>query len=245
MRQFGIIQSSIWRSKRFRELSSDLARLTYIYLHTTKHGNSIGTFEMPPELAALDMRRDADEVREGLAELARVKLIRHDPEEELVQIVNFFRFNSPSSRKQLAGPLKIVRDALPSSPVRDACACDLVVAMYQRAQTWGADVEARAAFLHEAAQLVHDLELKSLLASQEIGLSEALLIALSEALLIDLAIEGDRNTDTNSNADTDADAYSDAHTYADREGVNSAKSRPARKTPDDLQAKIKSLGHQK
>lgn len=245
MRQFGIIQSSIWRSKRFRELSSDLARLTYIYLHTTKHGNSIGTFEMPPELAALDMRRPSDEVREGLDELARVKLIRHDPEEELVQIVNFMRFNSPSSRKQLAGPLKIVRDALPASPVRDACACDLVVAMYDRAQTWGSDVEARTAFLHEAAQLVHDLHLQKLLASPEIGLNDGLLIGLSDALLIDLAIDRDRNTDTNSNADTDADAYSDAHTYADREGPNSAKTKSQRQTPADLQAKINSLGQQK
>lgn len=245
MRQFGIIASSIWRSKRFRALSSDLARLTYLYLHTTKHGNSIGTFEMPPELAALDMRRDADEVRQGLQELCDVRLIRHDPEEELVQIVKFFRFNSPSSRKQLAGPLRIVREALPSSWVRDAVACDLVVAMYERAMGWGTDVEARAAFLHEAAQLVKEFRLQELICSPEIALEKDLQIALSEALLIDLPIQGNGNRYSNTDADRYSDADADADAYADGNGADPAKSRKARKTPDDVQAKIKSLGQAK
>lgn len=189
MRQFGIISSSIWRSKRFRQLSTDLARLTYLYLHTTTHGNSVGAFVLPPEMAALELKRPAKDVRKALEELAKVNLIRHDSEEELIQIVNFFRYNSPSSRKQLAGPLRFVRDALPASPVRDAVACDLVVAMYERAQTWDKDVEARGAFLNEAAKLVKEMRLQDRLCSPEIGLSIELLKGLSDDLLIELPIQ--------------------------------------------------------
>ena len=249
MRQFGIIATSLWRSKRFRALSSDLARLTYIYLHTSPHGNSVGAYVLPPELAALDMRRDPEEVRKALKELAEVKLIRQDPEEELIQIINFFRFNSPSSRKQLAGPLKIVRDSLPGSPVRDATACDLVVAMFQRAQTWENTVDAKGAFLQEAANLVRDLRLHQTLTSPDLALSMDLQIALSEALLIDLAIV--KKQDTHTQTDTTTDTQTQTHTTTQTErgsGGEVARSAPpsppadsgrsGRKPPEDLQRTI-------
>lgn len=202
MRQFGIISSSVWRSKRFRQLNSDLARLTYIYLHTTSHGNSAGAFIVSPEIAALELKRDGADVRTAFEELAEVKLIRYDPEEELVQIVNFFKFNSPTSRKHLAGPLRIITDALPASPVRDAAAIELILSMYDRASGWANNVEAKGVFLQEAATLVKSMHLQEMLCGDDFDLDIELLIGLSNDLLIELPIQG-KEKDQGDNKTTD------------------------------------------
>jgi len=250
MRRFGIISTSLWRSRRFRALSTDLARLTYIYLHTSPHGNSVGAYVIPPELAALDMRRGPDDVRDAIRELAECRLIRHDPDEELIQIINFFRFNSPGSRKQLAGPLSIVRESLPMSPVKDTTACDLVIAMHARAMTWDKTVEARGAFLHDAASLVQDLHLNELIVSPEIGLGIDLQIALSEDLLIDLPIQRHyqrhyQQTDTQTDTDTQTQTQTQTERGSGGEVPPSAPpsspamgSRSGRKPPEDVRHMI-------
>lgn len=188
MRQFGVISTSVWRSKRFRQLNSDLARLTYIYLHTTTHCNSAGVFIVSPEIAALELKRDGTDVRAAFEELAEVKLIRYDPDEEMVQIVNFFKFNSPTSRKHLAGPLRII-NAMPCSQVRDAAAIELIIAMYDRASGWANNVEAKGVFLQEAATLLKSMHLQESICSAEFDLDIELLIGLSNDLLVELPIQ--------------------------------------------------------
>ena len=250
MRQFGMISSTVWRSKRFRQLTSDLARLTYIYMHTCTHGNSAGAYQLPPELAALDLKRNPDDVREAFEELASVNLIRYDPEEELIQLVGFFRFNAVTSRKHLAGPMRIIRDALPISPVRKYAAAELVVNLYERQKTWDNTVDAKGVFLQEAAKLVKDLDLIETLQSDSLGLDIDLLIALSEALLIDLPIQKKRKQHGN-NTITDTDT-TQHNTDTDRgSGGKVAAAEPpstppegrrsARSTPEDVQQAIASL----
>jgi hypothetical protein len=205
MRQFGIISSSIWRNKRFRQLESDLARLVYLYLHTTTHGNSAGAFVLPPEMAALELKVPADDVRAAFVNLADAQLIRYDPEEELIQIINFFRFNAISSRKHLQGPVRIIQ-ALPYSPVRDCAACDLILAMFERREEWREKatrlrhsdqrsdhgeaqkiLDAMGGFDSTAAALVKEKKLEPMLTSQEIGIDANTLERLGEALLIPLS----------------------------------------------------------
>lgn len=250
-----MIASSIWRSKRFRQLETDLGRLSYIYLHTTTHGNSVGAFMMPPEMAAVEMRRDPVEVKRGFQELAHVGLIRHDPDEELVQITNFFRFNSPSSRKQLAGPIKIVRDILPQSHVRDCTACDLAIAMYERALTWDRTVDARGAFMDEAARLIRDFKLHNLIASDEIGAEIDLLIGLSNDLLIELPIQTEGKTEGN-HTQTETQTHTEKQTQTQTQtgrahsskvpqdappSLPANRGRSARSLPDDVQADIDAM----
>jgi hypothetical protein len=141
---------------------------------------------MPPELAALDLVRDADEIRGSFHQLRDVGLIRYDESEELLQIVGFFRWNSVKSRKYLAGPLRIIRGVLPDSFARDAAALELVVDIHKRARGWDKDVEARAVFMQEAADLVRDFDLTRLFADPSFGLSDTLRIRLSDDLSITL-----------------------------------------------------------
>lgn len=210
---------------------------------------------MSPEIAALEMKRDPVQVRAAFEELAEVKLIRYDPDEELVQIINFFKYNSPTSRKHLAGPLRIINEALPSSPVRDAAAVELVLSMYERATGWANTVEAKGVFLQEAATIIQTLQLQDVLCGPEFDLDLGLLIGLSNDLLISLPIqeEGkdqgdnkttDKTTETTRRQQDQGGGSSNSGGYAQRgppsppaEGSQSGRS----KVPGDVQADIDAL----
>jgi hypothetical protein len=285
MRQFGIISSSIWRSRRFRQLTTDLARLTYLYLHTTTHGNSAGAFVLPPEMAALELKVPSEDVRAAFNELAEVRLIRYDPEEELIQIVNFFRFNAISSRKHLQGPVRIIQ-ALPHSWVRDTAACDLILAMFERREEWKEKaqrlrlsenrtdhteaakiIEAMSGFDQTAADLVKELRLEKTFASEQMGLEQAFISRMSEALLIALShtpigsptdiTDTEKEKEKTTDKTTEKITTTDKTTTTERgvqggEGALSAPPSPpadsgrsGRKLPEDVAATIASLGKAK
>jgi len=261
MRQFGIISSSLPRSRRWRSIaglcddvsSTRLTKNVYQHLQYTKHGNSAGVFEYPPEMAALELQEPVDEIKRAFEILDQVGLIRYDPEEEIIQIVNFFKYNAPTSRKHLAGPLRIIREAIPNSPSRDAAAVELVLAMFERAQTWGNEVEAKGAFLQEAANLVKSLDLQEKIGLPTFNITIDLLIALSEALLIDLPIQGKgKGYGDNKTKDTDTETTrrQQGHGQKSPKSASHPPSPPAKSgqsggkknVPDDIRATIKSLG---
>ncbi len=246
MRQFGIVASSVWRSRKFRSLETNAARLAYFYLHTTTHGNSAGVFVLPPEMAALEMKIPGDEVRSAYRELAEVELIRYDPAEELVQIVNFYRFNGITSRKHLAGPLRVIH-SLPQSPVRSSAALELVLAIFERARAWDKTVEARGPFMQEAANLVRIFDLMHLI----IALPIELQIALSDDLLIALPIQGKGKDHGQYQDHGQYHGQDHDHGQDHRNGGKADRaladprlesSRPARSVPEDIQRTISDLG---
>lgn len=249
MRQFGIVASSVWRSRKFRSLESNVARLTYFYLHTTTHGNSAGAFVLPPEMAALEMKVPSDDVRAAYCELHDVELVRYDAAEELVQIVNFYKFNGISSRKHLAGPLRVI-NSLPQSPVRSSAALELMLAIFDRAKGWDKSVDARGPFLQEAANLVKTHDLIPLIIDLPIDLQ----IALSDDLLIALPIQRKRKEHGKDQDHGDGKDQDQDHGQDHRNGgkVDRAQpeprlegSRSARSVPEDIQRTISDLGKKK
>ncbi len=256
-RPFGLVASSIWRSKKFRALPSDADRLAYLYLHTTPHGNSIGAFVLPPELANLELRSTPDAVNSSFEALHRVGLIRYDASEELVQIRNFFTFNSFSSRKHFAGSWKVF-NSLPDCRLKEMVACDIVVSLFNRATSWEGKVEAndaRGQFLNDAAQIIKTRRLQTLICSPELGISIDVLIPLSEQVLIPLPIQQRQETETETQTERNTDTETETQTDIETAGISkigrsaseppaspAGGSRAARNTPEDVAAIIKGLG---
>lgn len=237
-----MISTSVWRSRRFLALQTGEARMLYLYLHTTKHGNSAGTFEMPPEMAFLETKIDVDVIRESFIDMRSNGLIRYDEDEQLVQIRGFYKFNAISSRKHLQGPLKVL-DGLPDCDVKKLSVCDLAISIHERAVEWRDKIswlirgesrkqkgdaeslmQARAAFLEIAQEMIKRHRCQSLIFSTEIGLPEKQRIALSEDLLIPLSIQGEGKDQGKGNGeDQDQDQGKDQ----DQDHPGTAKKRNA------------------
>jgi len=234
-------------------LKNDLSRLAYIYLHTSPHGNSVGAFICPPELAALDVRRKSSEIRKSFQELNSSGLIRYDEGEELVQIVGFLDANPPTSRKHLAGPKRAL-ESLPQCPLKLLVAADLAISIYKRAKTWGTEVDARASFMQDAANLINKNNLKQRLVEPNMGLSESFLIGLSNDLMIDLDIAFITNITTKTNTKTTTTTKTNTTTKTKTTGqkppisrktrspeLQSPPSRGGQSVPDDVGAIISEL----
>ena len=144
-----MISSSLWRSRKFRKLQSDAARLAYFYLHTHEGGNSLGAFHMSHEQAAIGMKRDAGELLSAYRELQSVGLIRYDEEEELVYIVGFVLHSAPQSYKHLSGLDRIFK-ALPEGALKADIASEIATALEDKASEWSDDVTSKDVFVSKA-----------------------------------------------------------------------------------------------
>ena len=103
MRQYSKISPTIWRSKKFRKLESDDARLAYFYLITCPHSNSAGCFDLPLVYGGADLGWQTERFGKAIDRLSSVGLIRFDGDENTVLIENWAKFNPPTNAKHALG----------------------------------------------------------------------------------------------------------------------------------------------
>lgn len=106
MREYGKVMSSLWRSRKFRSLESDDARLLYLYLHTCTHGNSVGCFVLPIGYIQADLRWPEKAITKAIESLSEAHLIAFDSEEEVVRIIDFLKHDTFTNTKHAAGAVK-------------------------------------------------------------------------------------------------------------------------------------------
>ena len=117
MREYSKVSPKLWRSKRFRSLASDDARLLYLFLLTCEHQTSAGCFRLPDAYAAADLGWDADRLEGARAPLIP-DMIAHDAETEECFVRRWFRHNPPTNQKHLKGVQRIISE-LDSDHVRE------------------------------------------------------------------------------------------------------------------------------
>lgn len=105
MRDFTKVSPSIWRSRKFRGLPNDKARLAYLYVLTCPHGNSAGCFDLHPMYAAADLHWEEMTFVEALQSLEKASLIEMDWAENTLLIVNWETFNEPTNPRHAQGIL--------------------------------------------------------------------------------------------------------------------------------------------
>jgi hypothetical protein len=116
---FAKVSRTLWRSRKFRSLGSNGARLLYLYLITCPHGNSAGCFALPVMYACADLGIDEASFRKGIDALTNAGLIDWDEDEEIVRIVGWFRFNVPHNPRFQQGVRAVIR-AVQSARLREA-----------------------------------------------------------------------------------------------------------------------------
>lgn len=96
-RDFGKIACRIWKSRKFRELPDDATRMFYLYLHSNKHGNAVGCYELPKAYIMADLKWSEDMVSKAIKScsdtLSGGYLIQYDDDEETVFLSKFLQFS--------------------------------------------------------------------------------------------------------------------------------------------------------
>ncbi len=116
--EFGLLSKSLWHSKRFRSMGDPVSKLVYCYLHTCKHRNSIGCYNLPTIYAPIDLDIAPEDFDRAMDRGIDSGLIHYDRDLEIVLIVDFFRFNPLTNIKHAMGARKCV-ESLPDCELRD------------------------------------------------------------------------------------------------------------------------------
>lgn len=85
-----MVSTRLWRSKKFRALTSHWHQLVFIYILTSEHQNSAGSYRMPLGYALADTGWPEREVASALEGLAEGKLISYDSETEELFVHGWF-----------------------------------------------------------------------------------------------------------------------------------------------------------
>lgn len=99
MREFAKIKIALWRSKKFRAISSAETRLVYLYLHTSASSNVLGCYHITPACIAHHTYIPAVRVGMALEELHHQGLIEWEGGAQFVRIVDFLRHSACASKK--------------------------------------------------------------------------------------------------------------------------------------------------
>lgn len=103
MRDFTKVSPKIWRSKAFKALPTDEARLLMLYLMTSEHQNSAGCFRLPEGYALDDLGWPAEKYRAGLSALTNAGLVISDPNTLEIFVSGWFETNSAMNKKHALG----------------------------------------------------------------------------------------------------------------------------------------------
>ena len=112
MRDYGKISTSIWNSRKFQGLTSDDARLAYLYLHTCPSVNSIGCFVLKDGYAADDLGWEKERYQRAIEALSIALLIGFHRPESLIRIIDFLKHDPFTNKNHAAGAIKLA-NALP------------------------------------------------------------------------------------------------------------------------------------
>lgn len=105
MRAFGLISTTVWQSKKFNALSSDQARLCYIWLHTSAKTCAgvmrVGPAHLLEEVESVTTLEQANEIFKDFERVGIVRWLR-----PYLVLVGYLQFNPVRTYKHAIGAFK-------------------------------------------------------------------------------------------------------------------------------------------
>jgi hypothetical protein len=132
MRDFSKVSVSLWQSDRFTNLPTDDARMLFLYMLTTPHGNSAGCFRLADGYAQADLRWTAERYCAARLALVDSGMIEYDAATSVVLIAKWFDHNPIMNMKHRQGVEAILRK-IPCQHLRDRRA-EEIQALAEKAQ---------------------------------------------------------------------------------------------------------------
>lgn len=122
MNRYSQVYSQIWFDDKYAELS-DAAKLMFLYVLTSPHGNMIGYYRLPVGYAACDLGWDKTDAANTLDELASADMIRYDDKANVILIKHFLKYNPIQNENQAKGAVKLLEDIPPSPLIQKFAEC--------------------------------------------------------------------------------------------------------------------------
>jgi|SRR5690349_19308745 hypothetical protein len=116
-RVFTKVSPRLWRSRRFRGLPSEDAKLAFLYLLTSEHQNSAGCYRLPDGYATADLGWHVDRYKKARQQLVEAGMVKFDAAE--VFIDGWFTHNPPMNDDHLLG-IERQLDRIESDVIREA-----------------------------------------------------------------------------------------------------------------------------
>ena len=100
MSRYAKIETFIWHDDKFQRLTDD-ARMLFLYLLTSPHGNMCGMFYLPELYAASDLQWAPERYRRGIEALLKASRIAVDG--NVIWLKNHVKHNTPRGKNQIVG----------------------------------------------------------------------------------------------------------------------------------------------
>lgn len=98
MRDYGLIQCSLWTHPRFKGMS-EFSQLLFLYLLSGRHSNGLGCYSLPLGYVSADLKKGFERVSKGFAELYQNGWAYHCESTEFVLIAKFLKWNPVANPK--------------------------------------------------------------------------------------------------------------------------------------------------
>lgn len=108
-REFSKVSPALWRSARFRGLSSQ-AKTTYLYYLTNAHVTSAGCYALPDLYGCADLNVSEKDMAACRSELVTAGMIDYDATTSEILIERWFRHNPPMNPNHHKGTCRLVAD---------------------------------------------------------------------------------------------------------------------------------------
>ena len=131
LKRFTKVSAAVWRSKRFKTLPTDAAKLLYLYFVTSDHQTSIGAYAIPDGYALDDLGWDLKAYSTARKMLVDADLIAFDPDTSAVYVLRWFKHSPPMNESHAQGCIRLIGQ-LESDSIRELVETDFDTANKDR-----------------------------------------------------------------------------------------------------------------
>jgi hypothetical protein len=112
MRDFNKVNPMLWQAPWFKALPTDDAKVLYLYILTSMHQNSAGTYPLPEGYAGVDLQWASERFQTARDTLVAANILHFDADTSEVFLEYWFWHNPLQNGKHRTGTARLIQRIL-------------------------------------------------------------------------------------------------------------------------------------